>query len=168
MANLLTILRILCALLILICPAFSPCYYLFFITGGLSDALDGTLARRRGEASELGARLDTIADFAFLAAVMIKLAFYVHVPSWLIVCVIVIAAIKLSGIIVGAAKYRRLVTVHSVLNKLCGALVFTALFFAGFELPPLLRLCAILIVVSTAFAAAIHEFFVICSGKAQI
>lgn len=64
MANLLTGSRILCALALLACPAFSGRFYLLYILGGITDVLDGMAARCLNAETELGARLDTAADIS--------------------------------------------------------------------------------------------------------
>ena len=59
MANIITIMRILCSIAILFCPVFSMAFYSLYITAGVSDIADGGVARRTNTASELGAKLDT-------------------------------------------------------------------------------------------------------------
>ena len=54
MANLVTCLRILCAGLLLFFPAFSPAFFALYLTGGISDMLDGFIARRTHTASAFG------------------------------------------------------------------------------------------------------------------
>ena len=73
MANLLTGSRILCALALLACPAFSKGFYLLYILGGITDVFDGMAARRLNAETELGARLDTAADTVFALVVLCKL-----------------------------------------------------------------------------------------------
>ena len=46
---------------------------LFYLIAGLTDMLDGILARRWGVESKFGARLDSLADFVFVLAVGYKL-----------------------------------------------------------------------------------------------
>jgi cardiolipin synthase len=53
--------------------------------GGLTDTLDGTLARRFGMATSVGAYLDPITDKIFLSAVYIALATISSVPWWLVI-----------------------------------------------------------------------------------
>ena len=62
MANIITIIRILCSIALLFFPAFSPVFYVLYITAGVSDMVDGWFARRTHTVSELGAKLDTIKD----------------------------------------------------------------------------------------------------------
>ena len=60
MANTITFFRIAAGIALLFCPVFSPAFYVFYIAAGLSDMLDGFVARKTDTVSKLGARLDTI------------------------------------------------------------------------------------------------------------
>ena len=62
MANIITSIRIVLSVGLLFCPTFSPVFYELYIAAGFSDMIDGAVARRTGTVSELGSRLDTIAD----------------------------------------------------------------------------------------------------------
>jgi cardiolipin synthase len=55
------------------------------LVAGLTDAVDGAVARRFGVASSVGAYLDPIVDKLFLSAVYISLAMISSVPWWLVV-----------------------------------------------------------------------------------
>ena len=83
MANTITFFRMAASIVLLFCPVFSPVFYVFYIAAGLSDMLDGFMARKTDTASELGARLDTIADFVFVAVCLIKLLPVLSIPAWL-------------------------------------------------------------------------------------
>ena len=73
MANIITSCRILCSILLLFVPAFSPMFYILYLVAGFTDMIDGTIARKTGTANEFGSRLDTLADIAFVVVCMIKL-----------------------------------------------------------------------------------------------
>ncbi|MBO6080806.1 MAG: CDP-alcohol phosphatidyltransferase family protein, partial [Bacteroidales bacterium] len=73
MANIVTSLRIVCSIALLFCPVFSPAFYALYLTAGVSDMVDGWIARRTHTASELGAKLDTIADIVFVIVCLVKL-----------------------------------------------------------------------------------------------
>ena len=75
-------------------------------------------------ASEFGARLDTAADLVFVLACLIKLFPVLRIPFWLYVWIGIIALIKIGNIISGFAVKKRFVTVHSVMNKVTGTLMF--------------------------------------------
>lgn len=59
-----------------------------FVGAGVSDALDGFLAKRFDAASTLGAYLDPIADKALLLAAFITLGAIAEVPVWLVVMIV--------------------------------------------------------------------------------
>jgi len=62
--------------------------FIIFLLAGISDGVDGFLARRLGLESELGALLDPIADKALLSSVMVLLAWLGLLPVWLAVLVV--------------------------------------------------------------------------------
>lgn len=72
-----------------------------FVIAGLSDAIDGFLAKRFDMASELGAYLDPIADKALLVSIYVALAVVNVLPAWITVLVVsrdvmIVSAIILS------------------------------------------------------------------------
>ena len=94
MANTITFFRIAASIVLLSCPVFSPAFYVFYIAAGLSDMLDGFVARKTDTVSMLGARLDTIADFVFVVACLIKLLPTLCISAWLYGWIGIIALIK--------------------------------------------------------------------------
>ena len=88
MANIITSCRILCSILILFNPVFSAWFYTMYLLGGLTDMLDGTIARKTNTESKFGARLDTVADFIFIAVALVKILPVMHIPSWLWIWII--------------------------------------------------------------------------------
>ncbi|MBX3500302.1 MAG: CDP-alcohol phosphatidyltransferase family protein [Alphaproteobacteria bacterium] len=76
-----------------------------FLSAGLSDALDGFLAKRLNLRSVLGAYLDPIADKALLVTTYVVLAAYGFLPVWLVALV----AFR-DVVIVGGALLVRIVT----------------------------------------------------------
>lgn len=73
MANVITSIRIVCALALLFCPALSAPFYMLYIIAGFTDMIDGTVARKTGTISEFGSKLDTVADFILVIVCLIKL-----------------------------------------------------------------------------------------------
>ena len=108
----------------LFCPAFSLTFYALYITAGVSDMLDGWVARRTHTASELGAKLDTIADIVFVIVCLVKLLPVLDIETWLWVWIGFIALIKIINIISGFIVQKQFVSVHSMMNKVTGLLLF--------------------------------------------
>ena len=99
MANILTTVRIICAPLILIFPAFSTQFYVFYLLGGITDAIDGTVARKLGKATAWGAKYDSAADILFALAALIRIIGSVDFPLWLLLWIGTIAFIKAANMI---------------------------------------------------------------------
>ena len=124
MANIITVIRIVCSIALLFFPAFSPAFYTLYIAAGISDMIDGTVARKTGTVSEFGSKLDTIADFVLVCCCLIKLIPVLNIPTWLIIWIIVIAVIKAINLISGYVMRKELVALHTVMNKVTGVLLF--------------------------------------------
>ena len=100
--NLLTILRILLVpilVILLIQRSFTKAFVIFFVCG-LTDALDGFVARLMNQKTVLGAYLDPIADKALMISCFVTLSIRSVIPSWLSVLVISRDVIILLGIAV--------------------------------------------------------------------
>jgi cardiolipin synthase (CMP-forming) len=59
-----------------------------FVLAGLSDAVDGALARRWGWRTKLGSYLDPLADKALLVSVYVTLGLHLLLPPWLVILVV--------------------------------------------------------------------------------
>ena len=86
--------------------------------------IDETIARKMNTVTEFGARFDTAADFVFVVVCLIKLLPVISMPAWLCIWIVIIALIKIINIISGHIVQRKLVAVHSVMNKVTGVLLF--------------------------------------------
>lgn len=161
MANALTFLRIICGFLLLVFPVFSPEFYVFYILGGITDMLDGTVARKTGKVTDFGSKLDTVADFIFTVICLVKVLPVLKIPTYILMWIGIIAVIKIINVISGFACQKKFVAVHSIANKVTGVLIFI--------LPLTLPLIDISyssgIVCGAATFAAIEEFCLIRKGS---
>lgn len=164
MANVITGFRVLCALALIFCPTFSAWFYLLYILGGISDVLDGIIAKHFGKETKLGAQLDTIADIVFAVTVIIKTVCAIYIPTWLIIWIACIAVIKCISIISGFVIYRRFIPEHTVTNKVCGVLLFAIPLSIGL-IPRSAGLMLIILTCAAATFAALQEFHYIRTGK---
>lgn len=104
---------------------FSPAvFWTLYLLCGLSDVLDGAVARLAGTASRLGERLDTIADIIFVAMWMVMFIPAINVGRWLWIWTGVIALIKVVNVISGLAMKKGFVAKHTPANKATGILLF--------------------------------------------
>ena len=161
MATFVTCVRIVLSAALLFCPPLSPAFYALYLAAGFSDMIDGAVARKTGTVSELGSRLDTVADIVFTAVCLIKLLPVLEVPAWLYTWIAVIAVIKLLNIVTGYLKQKRFPAVHSVINKITGGLLF--LFPLTLTWIDLRYSAAV--VCAVAAVAAVYEGYLIQTGK---
>ena len=124
LANTITSIRILCSIALLFCAVLTPAFVVLYISAGLTDIVDGWIARRTNTTSELGSKLDTIADFIFFIICSIKLLPIIDIPTWIYVWIGIITFIKLTTVIYGFIVLKRFITLHTTMNKLVGALLF--------------------------------------------
>lgn len=90
LANLITLARLVAVpaiVLLIVKDAMLPAFWLF-LGAGVSDALDGILAKRFGMATVLGSYLDPLADKALLMSSYVALAVDGHLPVWLVMLVV--------------------------------------------------------------------------------
>jgi cardiolipin synthase len=71
-----------------------------FVVAGVSDAVDGFLAKRFNMTSELGALLDPLADKALLVSIFISLGIWGEIPRWLVILVVSRDIMIVSAVIV--------------------------------------------------------------------
>lgn len=125
-ADTITSLRIVLSLLLSILPLWSSEFIAVYILTGLTDVLDGWLARKTGTASAFGAKLDSIADLLFYGILLLRLVpvLWKTLPMGIWCVVAAIALIRLAAYATAAFKYRRFASLHTRLNKLTGVSVF--------------------------------------------
>lgn len=156
--NLLSALRASLSLLLFALAPFSPIFFALYALCGLSDMLDGFLARRLNCESAFGARLDSLADFLFCAAAIFRLSPLLvrRLPPLVWAGAAGALLLRLTGCIVARLRKRPLAPPHTQLNRATGLLLFL--------LPPLLPTRAFApmchIVCAVALLAAQQELFI--------
>ena len=163
-ANLITGTRILCSVALLFCPAFSLSFFVLYLAAGLTDMIDGAVARRTNTTSERGAKLDTAADFVFVAVCLWKLLPSLAVPPWLWIWIVLIALIKMINIISGYVIQKKYIALHTVMNKVTGIL----LFLLPLMLPVVELKYGAPLVCTVAIFAAIQEGHYIRTGRVDL
>ena len=162
-ANIITSIRIVCSVAILFCQALSIPFYVLYLIAGFTDMIDGTVARKMGTVSDFGAKLDSVADFIFVAACLIKLIPLLNFDRCIYIWIVIIALIKVINIASGFVMEQKLVVVHSIMNKVTGGLLFVfPLTISFIEV----RYSAIVVCLVATFAA-IQEGHFIRTGRVQ-
>ena len=123
-ANIITGCRIFGSALLLFFPVFSVQFYILYFFCGFTDMIDGTIARKTNSTSNFGSRFDTVADFVFVAVSLIKILPAIQLPKFLWIWLSVIAIIKFSNIMMGIIYKKKLISLHTIMNKITGILLF--------------------------------------------
>ena len=74
--------------------------------------------------SEFGSKLDTVADYIFVAVTMVKLLPVIRIPVWVWVWTGIIAVIKIVNILSGYIVQKKFVVEHTKANKITGLMLF--------------------------------------------
>lgn len=160
-ANELSALRIVLSVALLAPPALSSTFLTLYAMAGLTDMLDGYVARRTKTESELGSKLDSSADFALTVICLAKVLPTVAVPLWLWAWVAAIAVVKMVNAVSGLVMGKRLIMLHTTANKAAGLVAF----LVPFAIPifgivvPSIPACAL------ATFAAVQEGHLIRTGQ---
>lgn len=154
-----SILRIPLSAAMLAVPSFSALFWIFYLDSGLTDILDGFLARKLHQESALGAKLDSIADF--VGCLTIFAVINMNSPRWLWLCALAIALLRFVSYGIGFNKYHAFTALHTWANKLTGLLIFAA--------PILYCLCGLLftgiVLCVAAVALACEELIITVKSK---
>ena len=135
--------------------------FVIFIVAGISDAVDGFLAKRFNMASELGALLDPVADKALLVSIYMALGIWGAVPRWIVILVVsrdimIVGAVIVSWLYGKPIPMKPLMVskLNTVAQVAFAALVLAALGF-GFSSTPydliLMGLVTIFTLLSVSF-----------------
>ena len=119
-ASLITSARIAGAFALLLTEPLSAAFYTVYILCCVSDVLDGYVARKTSTESKLGEALDSIADFALIAVMLIVFIPLLAWEPWMLRWAVAIALIRFTSLGVGLAKYRALAFLHTYANKATG------------------------------------------------
>ena len=163
-ANIITFCRILGSIGLWFCPVFSACFYGLYIFCGLTDMVDGTIARKTGAVSFFGARLDTVADFLFVIASFVKLVPVIRIPVWIWGWAAVIAVVKLVNLVWGILGRKQMPSLHTIANKATGLCLFLLPLTMSFV--DLQYTAPVVCIIATI--AAIQEGYYIATGHHMI
>ena len=160
-ANIITGSKIAFSLPLLFIPLSSLWFYILYLFCGLTDMIDGTIARKMGAVSQFGARLDTFSDFVFMLVCSIKILPLIHISVWRWMWIVMVALIKIFNIAFVFVRKKKLISIHSALNKITGF----ALFLLPLTLTFVENTYSIATICVLATIAVIQEFYLIAKGQ---
>ena len=159
--NIITLLRIAGSLGLLFCDVTGVVYWIIYGLCGISDIVDGWLARKLKCVTRTGTLLDSLADICFVACCAWELLPTLELPQWLWLWSGVIVAIKIVNQLSALVMYERCCFPHTKANKITGFMLFIAVPMTFRSIVP------IAIVAAIATFAAIHEHYIITNKNNQ-
>ena len=122
--NVISVLRVAGSIGLLFCDVAGWLFWALYALCGISDMVDGPLARKLQAESKTGAVLDSVADILFVACCAIQLSPVLVIPTWLWIWAGIIAIIKMVNQVSALAVFKRFCFPHTWANKLTGFLLF--------------------------------------------
>ena len=160
--NIITALRIVGSIGLLFCNVAGWQFWTLYIFCGISDMIDGWLARKLQAESKTGSVLDSIADLSFVACCAIQLLPILSIPSWLWIWAGIIVIIKIVNQISSLIIIKKFCFPHTIANKLTGFLLFLTVPTISWLIIPI----AIVAIIATF--AAIQEGYLLHSHSSSI
>ena len=159
--NTITALRFLGAVCLLLCNPADAVFWVIYGLCGISDMIDGYLARKLNAETKAGAVLDSVADVCFVACCAIRLIPIIQIPTWLWIVAGVIVAIKIVNQVSALIVCKRFCFPHTKANKLTGLLLFLSVPAMFWSIVP------IAFVAGVATFAAVQEGHFIRTGRVE-
>ena len=149
--NIISLLRIAGSSALFLCDETSVVFWIIYALCGISDIVDGWLARKLKCVTKTGALLDSLADICFVACCAWKLLPILELPQGLWLWAGVIVAIKVVNQLSALVMYGHCCFPHTLANKWAGFLLFMAVPMTFSTIIP------IVVVAFVATFAAIQE-----------
>jgi len=112
--------------------------FIVFVVAGITDAVDGFLARQFNMGSQLGTYLDPLADKALLVSIYVTFAVLAEIPVWLPILVVSRDVLIVGGVLLAwmlgapvAMHPRRISKLNTVAQIMLAAIVLGDLAFGG-------------------------------------
>ena len=122
--NLITITRILGTIVLIFVQSFSSVFLIIYLICGISDILDGMIARKLNVVSITGQIIDSIADLFMMIVILSIFMINIKIPLVGIYWIIIIAIIRLVSLGIGFMRYKQLTFLHTYANKITGIALF--------------------------------------------
>lgn len=162
-ADIITLTRIIGSIDLLSTKVFTKEFFVIYTYCGISDALDGFVARKLKTESKLGSVLDSISDLIFYSMLFYKIwpTLKDVLPAFFFTIIWTIFGIRVSCYAYVYAKEKKFASEHFKLNKITGLMLFVLPYIVKTDF--FVYYAAVVCLV--AFIAAIYEYRFHLTGK---
>ena len=141
--NIITLLRIAGSMGLLFCDVMGVAIWIIYGLCGISDIVDGWLARKLKCVTKKGALLDSLADICFVMCCSWKLLPILELPQWLWLWAWIIVVIKVVNQLSALVMHGSCYFPHTLANKITGFLLFIAVPMTSWSIVPITIVAAI-------------------------
>lgn len=159
-ANIITVTRIIGTIILFFTKTLSVPFLVAYIYSGLSDVIDGFLARKLHIESYIGRKLDSISDLFFYTVMMIKIWPFLdkYLPPFMWNIIWIILGIRICLYLYTQIRHHELLANHTIFNKATGV----AMFLLPFMLYTDVFIIYAAVVETIAMIAALYEIGEVC------
>ncbi len=126
LANIITSIRIIGTFFLIPLETLSDTFFIVYILCGVTDVLDGFVARKTHTVSRLGSKLDSFADLSFYSVMLWKIWPFLKqlLPGYVMWMIRAIIALRAFTYLLNGVIRKEFSSRHTILNKVTGLLVF--------------------------------------------
>ena len=160
--NTLSYMRILCALGLFLFVPFSFWFMALYIFAGVSDMIDGLIARKLNAGSVFGANLDSVADLMFACIGLYILLPVVDFPAWAAPVAIGLVSTRFISMTIAGFRFKQFVMLHTIGNK-----VFVAIAWLIFLIYPFVNDITIFLIIGCVigFITCLEDLIINSTSK---
>jgi len=111
--NILSTIRLICIIPLLLLTPFKLPFMTVYVVAGVSDMIDGPIARKFKVETQFGAALDGGADILLVLVVLLRLVPLLEISSWILVWILIAVGIKLSASVIGYIRHKQFIFLHT-------------------------------------------------------
>ena len=129
--NMLSFMRLILIIPLVFLTPFEVPFMIIYVVAGVTDMIDGPIARRFNVTSQFGAALDGGADFLMILVVVFRILPLIELPIWVIIWIFIVIGMKVMGVVIGYFRHKQLIFMHTYIGKF---FVFSLFLFPVFYL----------------------------------
>lgn len=135
--NCITSLRIVGSICMMFTSIFSVPFYVIYTFCGITDVLDGFIARITKTTSDFGSKLDSVADLFFYGVMLFKLLprMLSAMPNAMPVMIVSLIVLRVCSYTIAAFRYKKMASLHTYMNKASGFACFLLPYLVWFNIP---------------------------------
>lgn len=156
--NLLSITRVLSCGFFLVIGENKILFLLLVVLIGITDVLDGYIARKYKCESEIGAQLDSVGDFVFYISLVAYLwVFKKELILDKMEILLLAVSVKFLPLLLSLIRNKKIVFLHTLLNKMSGLIVLIGIVLVVlFNRSEIINLIAVIIIIAGIEESVIH------------